>query len=109
VSGVRRLCLALPTDADEKPEDALSLDCVRTIGGTRRWLPPLVEDREGDCWPSFERRKKILINTPIQDSGADLVIWAVNRFMHELPCRRLVARARPRFKQVISAWLLVLV
>jgi DNA polymerase I len=66
-------------------EDALSLDCVRTIGGTRRWLPPLVEDRDGDYWPSFERRKEILINTPIQGSGADLVIRAVNRFMHELP------------------------
>jgi DNA polymerase I-like protein with 3'-5' exonuclease and polymerase domains len=25
------------------------------------------------------------VNTPIQGSGADLVIWAVNRFMHELP------------------------
>ena len=35
----------------------------------------------GDYWPSFERRKKILVNTPIQGSGADLVIWAVNRFM----------------------------
>ena len=66
-------------------EDALSLDRVCTIGGTRRWLPPLVEDRDGDYWPSFERRKKILINTPIQGSGADLVIWAVNRFMHQLP------------------------
>jgi DNA polymerase-1 len=66
-------------------EDALSLDRVCTIGGTRRWLPPLVEDRDGDYWPSFERRKKILINTPIQGSGADLVIWAVNRFMQHLP------------------------
>ena len=65
-------------------EDALSLDRVCTLA-TRRWLPPLVEDRDGDYWPSFERRKKILINTPIQGSGADLVIWAVNRFMHELP------------------------
>jgi hypothetical protein len=26
----------------------------------RRWLPPLVEDREGDYWPSLERRKEIL-------------------------------------------------
>jgi DNA polymerase I-like protein with 3'-5' exonuclease and polymerase domains len=66
-------------------EDALSLDRVCTIGGTRRWLPPLMDDRDGDYWPSFERCKKILINTPIQGSGADLVIWAVNRFMNELP------------------------
>ena len=44
-----------------------------------------MEDRDGDYWPSFERRKEILINTPIQGSGADLVIWAVNRFMNELP------------------------
>ncbi len=56
-------------------EDALSVDRVCTIGGTRRWLPPLVDDRDGDYWPSFERRKKILINTPIEGSGADLVIW----------------------------------
>jgi DNA polymerase I-like protein with 3'-5' exonuclease and polymerase domains len=66
-------------------EDALSLDHVCTAGGTRRWLPPLVEDHVGDYWPSFERRKKILVNTPIQGSGADLVIWAVNRFMSKLP------------------------
>jgi DNA polymerase I-like protein with 3'-5' exonuclease and polymerase domains len=65
-------------------EDALSLGRVCTIGGTRRWLPPLVEDGDGDYWPSFERRKKILISTPIQGSGADLVIWAVNRFRHQL-------------------------
>jgi DNA polymerase I-like protein with 3'-5' exonuclease and polymerase domains len=44
-----------------------------------------VEDRDGDYWQSLERRKKILINTPIQGAGADLVIWAVNRFLHELP------------------------
>ena len=25
-------------------EDALNLDSVRTIGGTRRWLPPLMDD-----------------------------------------------------------------
>jgi hypothetical protein len=31
-------------------EDALSLDRVCTLA-TRRWLPPLVEDRDGDYWP----------------------------------------------------------
>jgi DNA polymerase family A len=66
-------------------EEALSLESVRTIGGTRRYLPPLVDDQSGDYWPSFERRKKILINTPIQGSGADLVVWAVNQFMPQLP------------------------
>ena len=66
-------------------EDALTLDSIRTIGGTRRWLPPLLDDQIGEYWPSFERRKKILVNTPIQGSGADLVIWSVNRFMPQLP------------------------
>ena len=65
--------------------DALNLDSIRTIGGTRRWLPPLLDDQIGEYWPSFERRKKILVNTPIQGSGADLVIWAVNQFVSQLP------------------------
>jgi DNA polymerase I-like protein with 3'-5' exonuclease and polymerase domains len=69
---------------DRAAEDALNLGSVRTIAGTRRWLPPLMDDRDGDYWPSFERRKKILVNTPIQGSGADLVIWAVNQFMPQL-------------------------
>jgi hypothetical protein len=72
-------------DHGKAAEDALSLDCVRTIGGTLRWLPPLVEDRHGDYWPSFERRKKILHQHSHLGSGADLVIWAVNRFMPQLP------------------------
>jgi DNA polymerase I-like protein with 3'-5' exonuclease and polymerase domains len=36
-------------------------------------------------WPSFERRKKILINTPIQGGQADLQIKALNKFMPKLP------------------------
>jgi DNA polymerase I len=67
-------------------EDALILDCVRTAGGQRRWLPPLLEsDQEDNYWPSFERRKKILMNTPIQGGQADLQIKAVNKFMRKLP------------------------
>jgi DNA polymerase I len=67
-------------------EDALILDCVRTAGGQRRWLPPLLEsDQEDNYWPSFERRKKILMNTPIQGGQADLQIKAVNKFMPKLP------------------------
>ena len=66
-------------------EEAFNAESVRTIGGTRRYLPPLIDDHVGDYWPSFERRKKILVNTPIQGSGADLVIWAVNQFMPQLP------------------------
>jgi DNA polymerase I len=65
-------------------EEALSLESIRTVAGTRRHLPPLMEDQIGDYWPSFERRKKILINTPIQGSGADLIIWAANQFMPQL-------------------------
>ena len=66
-------------------EDALNAQSVRTIGGTRRYLPPLIDDRgAGDYWPSLERRKRILVNTPIQGSGADLIIWAVNQFMPQL-------------------------
>jgi DNA polymerase I-like protein with 3'-5' exonuclease and polymerase domains len=44
-----------------------------------------VDDLIGDYWPSLERRKRILVNTPIQGSGADLIIWAVNQFMPQLP------------------------
>ena len=67
-------------------EDALILDCVRTAGGQRRWLSPLLEsDQEDNYWPSFERRKKILMNTPIQGGQADVLIRAVNKFMPKLP------------------------
>jgi len=67
-------------------EDALNAESVRTIGETRRYLPPLIDDcGAGDYWPSLERRKRILVNTPIQGSGADLIIWAVNQFMPQLP------------------------
>ncbi|MGA9579764.1 MAG: DNA polymerase, partial [Terrimicrobiaceae bacterium] len=67
-------------------EDALNAESVRTIGGTRRYLPPLIDNRgAGNYWPSLERRKRILVNTPIQGSGADLIIWAVNQFMPQLP------------------------
>jgi DNA polymerase I-like protein with 3'-5' exonuclease and polymerase domains len=75
-------------------EDALILDCVRTAGGQRRWLPPLLEsDQEDNYWPSFERRKKILMNTPIQGGQADVLIRAVNKFMPKLPLGR---EPRPR-------------
>ena len=67
-------------------EEALVFDCVRTAGGQRRWLPPLLEsDQEENYWPSFERRKKIIINSPIQGGQADLQIRAVNKFMPKLP------------------------
>ena len=66
-------------------QEAMNLDSVRTIGGTRRWLPPLLDDQNGDYWPSHARRRKVLVNTPIQGSGADLVVWSVNRLIPELP------------------------
>jgi DNA polymerase I-like protein with 3'-5' exonuclease and polymerase domains len=69
--------------------DALSLDCVYTITGQRRFLPPLLDDQDPntDYWPSFERRKRILVNTPIQGSSANLLIRAVNKIMPQMPRR----------------------
>jgi DNA polymerase-1 len=67
-------------------EDALSLDSVRTVTGQRRFLPPLLDDDGGNgYWPSLERRKRVIINTPIQGSAASLLIRAVNKFMPRLP------------------------
>src|SRR5260221_7632584 len=64
---------------------------VRTVAGTRRWLPALV-GKPGDDWElskEYERslryRKNVLLNTTIQGSGADLGIWAVNQFVPQLP------------------------
>ena len=64
---------------------------VRTVAGTRRWLPPLVGEPSDD-WEqnreflkSLSYRRKILLNTPIQGSGADLVVFATNQFMPQLP------------------------
>src|SRR5260221_2081210 len=72
-------------------EEAVFRTNVRTIAGTRRWLPALVGEPSED-WErnkEFERslryRKNVLLNTPIQGSGADLLIWAVNQFMPQLP------------------------
>jgi DNA polymerase-1 len=60
---------------------------VRTVTGLRRFLPELKDDQDpiSGYWPSLESRKRILCNTPIQGSGADLVVRAVNRFMPQLP------------------------
>jgi DNA polymerase-1 len=66
-------------------ENALVFDSVRTAGGTRRFLAPLLDDQSDSYWPSFEVRKKVLINTPIQGGQADLQIRAVNKFMLALP------------------------
>jgi DNA polymerase-1 len=78
---------AYHTRAEE--EAAYRVD-VRTIAGTRRWLPALIGE-PGDDWElnkeydrSLRYRKNVLLNTPIQGSGADLVIWAVNQFMPQL-------------------------
>ena len=66
-------------------EDALTLDYVRTAGGQRRFLPPLLNDATDHYWPSLELRKKILMNTPIQGGQADVQVRAVNKFMPRLP------------------------
>jgi DNA polymerase-1 len=71
---------------EQAAQEALELDFVRTVTGQRRFLPPLEDDCEpSGYWPSLERRKKILINTPIQGSAANLLIRAVNKFMPRLP------------------------
>ena len=60
--------------------DALTVDVVHTITGQRRFLPPLMEDQDPftGWWPSRERRARILVNTPIQGSCANLYIRALN-------------------------------
>jgi DNA polymerase I-like protein with 3'-5' exonuclease and polymerase domains len=77
----------IKTYHDKAFEDALSLEEVRTISGGRRFLPPLKEDCNllTGYWPSREYRKRVLLNTPIQGSGADLLIYAVNWFLPRLP------------------------
>jgi DNA polymerase I-like protein with 3'-5' exonuclease and polymerase domains len=69
--------------------DALTLDRVYTITGQRRFLPPLQDDQnpQSGYWPSFERRKRILVNTPIQGSSANLLIRAVNKIVPRLPAK----------------------
>jgi DNA polymerase-1 len=55
-------------------EAAKSMETVRTAGGQRRFLPPLLDDATDNYWPS-DRRRKVLINTrsrvdrPISKSG----------------------------------------
>ena len=67
-------------------EDALTVESIHTARGTRRYLPPLLEDSEDNgYWPSREFRKRVLLNSPIQGGGADLQIRAVNKFMGRLP------------------------
>ena len=72
-------------------ENAHHQEVVHTVAGTRRWLPPLVGEPSDD-WEqnkafrkSWAYRRNILLNTPIQGSGADLVIWSANLFMPQLP------------------------
>jgi DNA polymerase I len=68
---------------EQSADDSLHLDSVFTVTGQRRFLPPLRNDQDpiSGYWPSLERRKRILVNTPIQGSAANLFIRAVNKFM----------------------------
>jgi DNA polymerase I-like protein with 3'-5' exonuclease and polymerase domains len=63
------------------------VEVVRTITGQRRFLPPLLEDQDQftGYWPSRERRARILVNTPIQGSCANLYIRALNLLVPRLP------------------------
>ena len=78
---------------DVAEENAHHQESVYTIAGTRRWLPSLIGE-PCDDWEankafrkSWAYRRNILLNTPIQGSGADLVIWSVNQFVPLLPSR----------------------
>jgi DNA polymerase I-like protein with 3'-5' exonuclease and polymerase domains len=72
---------------DRAYEEAFDAISVRTISGQRRFLPPLRGERNAETgyWPSHEYRKRVLLNTPIQGSAADLLIGAVNWFFPRLP------------------------
>jgi DNA polymerase I-like protein with 3'-5' exonuclease and polymerase domains len=71
---------------DQCAELARTEECVYTVTGQRRFLPPLKDDANGfGYWPSLEVRKRVLANTPIQGSSANLLIRAVNKFMPKLP------------------------
>ena len=67
--------------------DALTVESVYTITGQRRFLPPLLDDQDPSTgyWPSRERRARILVNTPIQGSCANLYIRALNLIIPRLP------------------------
>jgi DNA polymerase-1 len=69
--------------------DALTVDSVYTITGQRRFLPPLLEEQDlaTGWWPSRERRARILVNTPIQGSCANLYIRALNLIIPRLPAK----------------------
>ena len=42
------------------------------------------QDEDTGYWPSFEFRKRCIINSPIQGSAADLFIKAVNKLAPDL-------------------------
>jgi DNA polymerase-1 len=70
------------------------INAIYTINGQRRWLPPLVDDREPDSyyWPCRERIARIIVNTPIQGSSANLLIRAIIYLCRSLPadCAKIV-------------------
>jgi DNA polymerase-1 len=72
---------------DQALEDATTQNCVFTVTGQRRFLPPLKNDLDEftGYWPSLEFRKRVLVNTPIQGGAANLFIRAINRFAPRLP------------------------
>jgi DNA polymerase-1 len=66
---------------DEARQKALTDEYTFTVASQRRALPTLLEDQDPfGYWPSFEFRKRCIINSPIQGSAADLFVRAVNRF-----------------------------
>jgi DNA polymerase-1 len=74
--------------AQDRARNEVSLiNAVYTINGQRRWLPPLIDDREPDSyyWPCLERIARIIVNTPIQGSSANLLIRAIIYLARSLP------------------------
>jgi DNA polymerase-1 len=70
---------------DEARQKALTDEYTFTVAGQRRALPTLLEDQDPfGYWPSFQFRKRCIINSPIQGSAADLFVRAVNRFAPSL-------------------------
>jgi DNA polymerase-1 len=65
---------------------AATEECTYTVTGQRRFLPPLLNDRDeySGYWPSLEFRKRCIINSPIQGSAADMFVRAVNKFAPRL-------------------------
>lgn len=78
---------AVAANQEKAEADAHYEDSVYTVTGQRRFLPPLKNDQDEytSYWPSLQFRKRVLVNTPIQGSAANLFLRAINKFTPALP------------------------